>query len=142
MSKGDTFENDLMKLIFNGTAIADIAENDSSGPLTNLYVSLHTADPGEAGNQTTNEATYGSYARVAVARTSGGWTVTGNSVSPVADITFPAASSGSNTITHFAVGTASSSTGKILYSGTVSPSIAVTTGVTPILTTSSTITED
>ena len=142
MSKGNTFENDLMKLIFNGTAIADIAENDSSGPLTNLYVSLHTADPGEAGSQTTSEATYTSYARVAVARTSGGWTVTNNSVSPVADITFPAATGGTETITHFAIGTASSSTGKILYKGTVTPNIAITTGVTPILTTATTITED
>ena len=142
MSKGNTFENDLMKLIFNGTAIADIAENDSSGPLTNLYVSLHKADPGEAGSQTTSEATYTSYARVAVARTSGGWTVTNNSVSPVADITFPAATGGTETITHFAIGTASSSTGKILYKGTVTPNIAITTGVTPILTTATTITED
>lgn len=142
MSKGDTFENDLLKLIFNATAIANIADNAASAPLTNLYVSLHTADVGEAGNQTTNEATYTSYARVAVARTSGGWTVTGSSVSPVATISFPAATGGTNTITHFAVGTASSGTGKVLYKGTVSPSISVSSGVTPQLTTGSTITED
>ena len=30
MSKGDTFENDLLKLIFNATAIADIADNDAA----------------------------------------------------------------------------------------------------------------
>lgn len=108
MSKGNTFENDLLKLIFNATAIANIADNAGSSPLTNLYVSLHTADPGEAYDQTTSEATYTSYARVAVARTSGGFTVTGNSVSPAADIVFPAATGGTNTITHFAIGTASS----------------------------------
>lgn len=141
MSKGDTFENDLLKLIFNATAIANLAA-DSAAPITNLYVSLHTADPGETGNQTTNETTYTSYARVAVVRTTGGWTVTGNSVSPVANIDFPACTGGTATITHFAVGTASTSTGKILYSGTVSPNISVSTGVTPRLTTSSTITED
>jgi hypothetical protein len=142
MSKSNTFENDWLKLIFNATAIANLADNAASSPLTNLYVSLHTADPGEAGNQSTSEATYTSYARVAVARTSGGWTVTGNSVSPVANIDFPAATGGSGTITYFGVGSASSGSGVLYYSGTVSPSISVTSGVTPRLTTASTITED
>lgn len=142
MSKGDTFENDLLKLIFNATAIANIADNASSSPLTNLYVSLHTGDPGDSGDQTTSEAAYGSYARVAVARTSGGWTVTANSVSPAANIDFPAASSGTETITHAAIGTAGSGTGKILYSGAVSPNISVTTGVQPRVSTASTVTED
>src|SRR4051812_36374624 len=140
MSKANTFENDLVKLIFNATAIANLADNAASSPLTSLYVSLHTADPGEAGDQTTSETSYGSYARVAVARTSGGWTVTANSVSPVANIDFPACTSGSATIPHAAVGTASSGTGKILYSGAVSPNIAVSSGVTPRLTTASAIT--
>jgi len=142
MSKGDTFENDLLKLIFNATAIANIADNAATSPLTNLQVSLHTADPGDSGSQTTNEATYTSYARVAVARTTGGWTVTAASVSPVATISFPAATGGTNTITHFGVGTASSGAGKLLYSGTVTPNISVTTGVTPQLSTATTITED
>ena len=142
MSKGNTFETDLLDLIFNATPIANIADNASSSPLTNIFVSLHTGDPGEAGNQETSEATYTSYVRVSVARTSGGWTITGDSVSPVANIDFAEATGGTNTITHFAVGTLTSGTGKILYSGTVTPNIAVTTGVTPRLTTASTITED
>lgn len=142
MSKGNTFENDLLKLIFNGTAIADLAENDATSPLTDLYLSLHTSDPGEGGSQTTNEATYTDYARVAVARNSGGFTVSGASVTLTANVDFPAASGGTNTITHFAVGTASSGAGKILYSGTVTPNISVSTGVTPRLTTGTTITED
>lgn len=142
MSKGDTFENDLQKLIFNATAIANIADNAATAPLTNLYVSLHTADPGEAGNQTTSEAAYTSYARVAVARTSGGFTVTGNSVSPAANVSFPAGTGGTGTATHFGIGTASTGTGKLLYSGTVTPNIVMGNGVTPILTTASTITED
>lgn len=142
MSKGNTFENDWLKLIFNATAIANIADNAASSPLTVLYGSLHTADPGEAGDQTTNEATYTSYARVTIARTTGGWTVTANSVSPAANVDFPAATGGTNTITHFAVGTAISGAGKLLYSGTVTPNISVSSGVTPRLTTASTITED
>ena len=142
MSKGNTFENDLVKLIFNATAIGNIADNAGSSPLTNLYVSLHTADPGEAGDQTTSECAYTGYARVAVARNSGGWTVSGNSVSPAANIDFPQATAGSETATHFAVGTASSGAGKLLYKGTISPNIAISNGVIPRLTTATAISED
>lgn len=143
MSKGNTFENDLLRLIFNATAIANIADNAATSPLTNLYVSLHTADPGEAGDQTTSEISYTGYARVAVARTSGGWTVTTNSVSPNANIEFGAMTGGAGgTVTHVGIGTASSGAGKLLYSGAVSPTLSITTGSTPRLTTSTTITED
>lgn len=142
MSKSDVFENDFLKLVFNATAIANMADNAATSPLTNLYVALHTADPGESGNQSTSEVAYTSYARVAVARTSGGWTVTGNSVSPAAAITFPAGTGGSGTATYWSVGTAVSGTGKILYSGAITPSIVTGNGVTPSLTTASTITED
>lgn len=140
-AKGSTFDNDFLKLIFNATAIATIADNAATTPLTNLYVSLHTATPGVGGDQTTNEAAYTGYARVAVARTTGGWTVTGSSVSPAATIAFPAATAGTETETFWAVGTASSGVGKLLYFGPISPTIAVSNGVTPELTTSSTITE-
>lgn len=143
MSKGDTFENDLLKLIFNATAIANIADNAASSPLTNLGVGLHTATPDETGSQTTNEIAYTSYARVAVARTTGGWTVTNNSVSPVAAIDFPAGTGGSGTATHFHVGTdTASAAGKILYYGTVTPNIVTGNGITPRLTTATAITED
>jgi hypothetical protein len=142
MSKGNTYENDLIKLLFTATAITNIADNAASSPLTSLYVSLHTADPGEAGDQTTSEAAYTSYARVAVARSGAGWTVSGNSVSPAANIDFPAATGGSETETYAAVGTASSGAGKLLYSGAISPTIVVSSGVTPRLTTASAITED
>lgn len=143
MSKGDTFENDWMKLIFQATAIANIADNAASAPLTNLYVSLHTADPSEAGSQTTSETAYTGYARIAVARTSGGWTVTANSVSPVANIDFgECTASPGAALTHFAVGTAASGAGKLLYSGTLSPNITMAVGVIPRVKTTSTITED
>jgi len=142
MSKSNTFENDMLKLFFNATAIADLAENDTTSPATNLYVSLHSSDPGEAGSQTTNEVAYTSYARVAVARTSGGWTVTANSVSPAAAITFPACTGSTATATHFGVGVSSSGAGYLLYSGTVTPNISISSGVTPELTTASAITED
>ena len=143
MSKGDVFENDWLKLIFNATAIANIADNAAASPLTDLRVSLHTADPGEAGNQTTNETAYTGYARVLVARTTGGWTVTANSVSPVANIDFgECTASPGAAITHFAVGTATSGAGKLLYSGTVTANITMAVGVIPRLKTTSTVTED
>lgn len=143
MSKGDTFENDLLKLIFNATAIANIADNAATSPLTQLFVSLHTADPGEAGSQTTSETAYTGYARIAINRTSGGFTVTANSVSPVANIDFgECTASPGGAITHFAVGTATSGAGKLLYSGTVTPNITMAVGVIPRLKTTSTITED
>lgn len=142
MAKGNTFINDLLKLIFNATAIANIADNAASSPLTNLYVALHTANPGAGGDQTTSEATYTGYARVAVARTTGGWTASSaQSTSPVAAITFPAGTAGSGTVTYFSIGTASSGAGKILYSGTVTPNIVTGNGITPQLTTASTVTE-
>lgn len=142
MSKGNTFENDLLQLIFNGVTIPGIADNTATSPNTHLYVALHTADPGEGGTQTTNEIAYTNYARVAVARNAGGWTVTGNSVSPTANIDFPTGTGGTGTATHWSIGTALNGTGKLLYKGSISPSIVCGNGVTPRLSTSSTITED
>ncbi|MBC7282678.1 hypothetical protein [Hoeflea sp.] len=144
MSKGNTFENDLLKLIFNGVAIGNLADNAAAAPLTDLYVSLHTADPGEAGDQTANEAAYTSYARVAVARSGAGWTVTGSSVSPAAEISFPEATgvADNETVTHWGVGVAPAGAGKLLYSGAVTPNLIVRQAVTPVLSTSTAVTED
>lgn len=145
MSKSNSWENALLLLLFNNTNAANIGDATGlrgSSTAGSLYVSLHTSDPGEAGDQTTNETSYTSYARVAVARSGSGWTVTNNSVSPAATISFPAATGGTATITHFGIGTASSGAGVLLYSGTVTPNISVSSGVTPQLTTASTVTED
>lgn len=141
MGKANTFSADVLKLIFQAISIANIADNAGTSPLTNLYISLHTADPGAAGNQTTNEAAYTGYARVAVARTSSGFTISGQSINPASVISFPSCTAGTETETYFGIGTASSGTGKLLYSGAISPTIAVSNGVTPQLGTGSTITE-
>src|SRR5271170_4082487 len=132
-AKGNNNSIGFLELIFQATVSTDysaLAANSGS-PLTTLYVSLHTSSPGAGGNQTTNEAAYTSYARVAVARTSGGWTVSSNSVSPAANVSFNAATGGSETETWFGVGTASSGNGVLLYFGSISPTIAVSSGVTP-----------
>lgn len=141
MSKGNTFETDILALIFNATTINDLAENDTTSPATTLTVALHTADPGEAGTQSTSETAYTGYARVAVARTAGGWTVASGSVSPAANIDFgECTASPGAALTHFSVGTGVSN--KLLYSGTVTPNITMAVGVIPRLKTTSTITED
>lgn len=140
-SKGDTFENDWLKLIFNATAIGNLADNTATSPATTITVALHTADPGEAGTQVTSETAYTGYARLTVARTTGGWTVTTNSVSPVANIDFgECTASCAVTLTHFSVGTGV--TNKLLYKGTLTPNIAMAVGVIPRIKTTSTITED
>ena len=131
MSKSNALENALLLLVFNATTFDGIAENDSTSPTPNLFVSLHTGDPGEAGTQATNEATYGSYARVSVARSGAGWTVSGNTVTNAALVQFPQCSSGSETITHVGVGLATSGSTTLLYKGALSASLAVSSGIQP-----------
>ena len=136
MSKGNTTENDFLEYTFKGTAISWDAN-------TYLYLSLHTADPGEGGNQTTSEATYTSYARVGVVRSGSGWTVSGNQASNAALVQFPQATGGTNTITYVAVGTASTGTGQVLYSGALNSSLSVSSGIQPQFAIGAlTITED
>lgn len=142
MSIADNTENNILKLIFNATAWANYADNAASSPQTNVHNGLATADPGDAGTMNTSEITYTSYARVNVARTTGGWTVTNNSVSPVAAIAFPAGTGGSGTATYWTTGKTGGGATDILWSGTVSPNIVTGNGVTPQLTTASTITLD
>ncbi len=142
MSKSNALETGYLGLVFNGTAIANIADNASTSPLTNLYASLHEDDPGDAGDQTTNETTYPGYARVAIARTSGGWTVAGDTAVPVSPIIFPMCTGGTATETHFGIGTAPSGAGVLLYSGTLTPTLNVSTGIPPQLGTGTKITED
>lgn len=124
MSKANATEADLVAYIFNATAI-------SWNGVGNLYVALHTADPGEAGGQNTSEATYTGYARVAVARDNTGWTCAGNTATNAAQIQFGLCTAGSETVTHFSVGTASSGAGQILYSGALNSSLAVSNNVQP-----------
>ena len=134
MSKSNTFENDLLLLVFNNTditLIGDAAGLQNSATAGSLYVSLHTADPDEAGDQTTNETTYTDYARVAEARSGAGWTVTGNAVANAALVQFPQCGVTGATLTHFGVGTDSSGAGKLLYSGALSASLAVSSGIQP-----------
>ena len=132
MPKSTATCNRVLALIFNGTAWADIAENDSSSPLANLYLSLHTADPGVGNNQTTNETAYTNYARIAVARTTGGWDApSGGATANAALAQFAQCGVTGATLTHVAIGTAASGAGTVLYAGALSSSLAVANGIQP-----------
>jgi len=147
MSIGDTTENAIMNLAFRAVAWANYADNAASSPQTNIGMSLHTADPGDAGTAATSEVGYTSYTRVNVARTTGGWSAaSGGSISPAANVDFPAGSGGSGTVTHFmaAASNATPPTGAQvqLMAGTVTPNITTGSGVTPRLTTATTLALD
>jgi hypothetical protein len=125
VSKGNTTEADYIAFMFNATSMP------SYGAI--LYVSLHTADPGESGTQATNECAYGAYDRVAVTRDAGGWTLASNQSSNTAQVTFPECSSGTESATHVAIGTDDYPTaGQILYSGALTDAIAISLNITPL----------
>lgn len=145
MSKSNTWENELLAHLFANAAVTGVGDAGGllpSATAGSLYLSLHTADPGEAGDQTTNEVAYTSYARVAVARNGTAWTVTGNAVALAANTQFPPGTGGSGTATHFGIGTAASGAGKLLYKGALSPSIVCGDGVTPQINAGTVVTED
>lgn len=132
MPKSTATCNSILALIFNATAWANIADNAASSPNTNLYVSLHTADPGVGNDQTTNEAAYTNYARVAVARTTSGWSAPASGATAnAALVQFPQCGASGATVTHVAIGTASSGTGKVLYAGALNSSLAVANLIQP-----------
>jgi len=131
-----TLANQLLKLLFNNVALTGIGTTAGLPGTTtpgNLYVSLHTADPGNAGEQTTSETNYGGYARVAVARTASGWTITDNAFTNTATVQFPACTSGSSTVTHVGIGTAATGAGKLLWRAAFGtpPALAVSIGIAP-----------
>ena len=132
MPKSTSASNSILALIFNATTWNLIAENDSTSPATNLYLSLHTADPGVGGSQTTNETSYTNYARVAVARTTGGWDApSGGATANAALVQFAQCGASGATLTHVAIGTDSSGAGLVLYAGALTSSLAVANGIQP-----------
>jgi hypothetical protein len=134
MSLTNAAETALLNLMFNNTDwanVGDAAGLQNSATAGSFFISLHTADPGETGTQTTSEATYTGYARVSVARSGAGWTVSGNNAANAAAVTFGACTAGSNTITHFGIGSDTSGTGNLFLKGALTASLAVSTGITP-----------
>jgi hypothetical protein len=131
MSKGNTTENDLMKLIFQKTLPSYLGTLSGTGN-TEFYLSLHTDDPGETGTQTTSEANYDGYDRVPVIRTAAGWTVTNNQAENAALIQFPLCEGGSSVCTYVALGTVDlPGSGQILYSGALNSPRTISNGIQP-----------
>lgn len=95
------------------------------------YIALHTADPGNAGTQLTSEATYTSYARVAVTAATGFSAASAGASANTGLIQFPQCTGGTNTITHVSIGTASSGAGQVIYRGALSASLAVANLIQP-----------
>ncbi len=135
MSMSNTSETGLLTLLFNNTNWADIGDATGlrgSTTAGSFYVALHTADPGETGTQSTSEISYTGYARVAVARSAGGFTVSGDTVSNTATVQFGECTAGSGTATHFSVGLTPSGAGAILYRGTLDNARTISAGITPL----------
>jgi hypothetical protein len=146
MSKSNAFETAYLGLLFHNTNIATIGDATGlRGSVTagSFFLSLHTADPGEVGTALTNETAYTGYARQAVARSVAGFAITGNSVSPAADVNFPecTASPGA-AITYFAVTAELTGAALVIYRGALTPTIAVAVGASPRVKAATAITED
>jgi len=134
VSASNAFETDLLEHILQNADIPNIGDATGlrgSSTAGSLYIGLHTADPGETGNQTTSETSFSNYVRMAVARSGAGWTVSGNNGSNAAAITFAQCGAVGATITHFSVGTASSGSGYLIFKGALDASLAVSNGITP-----------
>lgn len=118
-------EDKILAWAFEGTAWTTAAP-------TTLYISLHTADPGDTGaNEVSGGSSTGVYARIGVAATSGWTTTTAGTASSTnaADIVFPATGTvnWSATVTHVGIWDAVSS-GNMLFNGAISPSKTVSSG--------------
>ena len=134
MSMSNAAEAALLDLMFLNTdwaGVGDAGGVPNSATAGSFYIALHTADPGEAGTQTTSEIAYTSYARVAVARSAGGWTRSVSTVSNTALVQFPQCTGGSGTATYFSIGQDASGAGQIILSGALSASLSISNGIQP-----------
>lgn len=148
-SKTAVSQYGLLRLIFCGlTTHTSWAATAGS---TAIWVSLHTADPGEAAS-TAAEGGYTAYARAQTDRSTVGtspfgWAVSSGTlatVAPVGAVTFPqVATTSTGTFTHAAIWPSSNATStQAIYVATISPNISFGQNVTPQITTASSITED
>lgn len=135
MSMSNASETNLLLLLFNNTAWADVGNAGGLQPSSvagSFYVALHTADPADAGDQSTSEVSYTGYARVAIARSGAALLVSGATISNVAAVQFGECTAGSAVATHFSVGLESSGATDILYSGSLSNPRTISSGITPL----------
>lgn len=122
MSKSNAAENDTLN--------ANLRAVDPSWRANaSRYIALFTADPTDAGTLTA-ECAFGSYARVAVTAATGFTAASGGSSSNTGVIAFAECTSGSETVTHVAIMETASGAGTMIYSGALTASRAVSSGIT------------
>lgn len=132
MPKGTSASNSFVALLYNATAWANIADNAAASPITNIYMSLHTASLTGASTQSTSETAYTNYLRVAVARTTGGWTAPASgATSNVAAIEFAQCGVTGATITTGATGKDSAGAGIVFHYGDLNSPITVSNQIQP-----------
>lgn len=137
MSKSNAGENDVQAYLFGGV-------RPSWDGATELWLSLHTSDPGEAGNQGSSEAAYTGYARRSVARP-GGFTVAGATATLAAQVVFGERTDAgpAQVCTHIGIGTSGSGPGRLLHSYALTSPISVEMHDSPYLPAGGlTVTED
>jgi hypothetical protein len=139
MSTTTQMANSLLKLYFQAVDIANIADDTLTTPATKIYLSFHTASPGIAGNQTTNECDYTGHTRVELNRNDTDWTVTNNECKPAAAVNGGPCTGGTNTATHWGIGRSASGAGTLDFFGELSAPISISNGITPQLTTNTVI---
>ena len=138
MLAGRVFQAEVLANILNNAdipLIGDAAGIQGSAAAGSLYLSLHSADAGETGDQSTSEITYTSYARVPIARDGTKWTIdVPTGVATNAEVIAPPkCTGGSAEATHFMLGTASSGTGKQLFRGELASPLLISNNVLPTM---------
>jgi hypothetical protein len=127
MSKSNTLETGWLNLLFANTNLANIGDATglrASTTAGSLFISLHTADPGESGGGA--ECAYTGYGRVGKTRSATDFTVSGDAVTMVSAATFGACTAGSETAIYAGIWTASTG-GTLLISGPLGSALGLAT---------------
>ena len=105
MPKSASACNSLLALLYNATAWADVAENDSSSPATVIQIPLATASYSDSSTLASNETAYTDYVRQTLPRTTSGFTApSGKATSNAAAVDYPACGATGATIVAAAAG--------------------------------------
>jgi hypothetical protein len=131
MPKGTTTCNNILALIYNATAWANIADNAASSPITNIYMALATASYSASDNASADETVYTNYVRQTVARSVAGWTApSGGATSNAAAIEYPQCGVTGATITSACTAKATGAS-EIFHYGDLNSPIAVSNQIQP-----------
>lgn len=146
VSKTNQWSNEFLLLAFNNQATGldgDATGLRGSSTAGVYWISLHTADPGETGTQTTSEIAYTGYARVSVNRAAGagGFNVADGVASFASNVEFPLGIGGSGTATHWGIGTSQTGAGKLRWKGLLNPVVVCGNGVRPLILAGQVVTE-